>query len=143
MGAAPRQFSFAPERASFGRAGRLVGSLTCDCDLALHYSAQVFCYRGPKLTCCVRCDHCLSVPFLLLQLYRPQRIRHASACCIPGTMGTGCGQYFVQPLDGSPGRQVTDFTSENISPFQWAPDGKTLAVARVHDTSDVVMLSEK
>jgi Tol biopolymer transport system component len=50
---------------------------------------------------------------------------------------------FVQPLDGSPGRQVTDFTSENISQIQWSPDGKTLAVARVHDTSDVVMLSEK
>jgi Tol biopolymer transport system component len=48
----------------------------------------------------------------------------------------------VQPLDGSPGRQVTDFTSENISQFQWSPDGKTLAVARVHDTSEVVMLSE-
>jgi eukaryotic-like serine/threonine-protein kinase len=50
---------------------------------------------------------------------------------------------FVQPLDGSPGRQVTDLTSESISQFQWSPDGKTLAGARVHDTSDVVMLSEK
>jgi Tol biopolymer transport system component len=50
---------------------------------------------------------------------------------------------FVQPLDGSPGRQVSDSTSENISQFQWSPDGKTLAVARVHDTSDVVVLSEK
>jgi hypothetical protein len=63
---------------------RLVGSLTCDCDLALNYSAQVFCYRGPYFICCVRCDRCLSVPFLVLQLYRLQRIRHASACCIPG-----------------------------------------------------------
>ena len=50
---------------------------------------------------------------------------------------------FVQPLDGSPGRQVTDLTSEDISQCQGSPDGKTLAVARVHDTSDVVMLSEK
>jgi Tol biopolymer transport system component len=56
---------------------------------------------------------------------------------------TGRGHIFVQPLDGSPGRQVTDFTSENISQFQWSPDGKTFSVARVHDTSDVVMLSEK
>jgi eukaryotic-like serine/threonine-protein kinase len=55
----------------------------------------------------------------------------------------GVDNIFVQPLDGSAGRQVTDFTSENISQFQWSPDGKTLAVARVHDTSDVVMLSEK
>ena len=36
-----------------------------------------------------------------------------------------------------------DLTSENISQFQWSPDGKTFSVARVHDTSDVVMLSEK
>ena len=27
--------------------GPLVGSLTCDCDVALHYSAQVFCNRDP------------------------------------------------------------------------------------------------
>jgi hypothetical protein len=27
--------------------GPLVGSPTCDCHLALHYSAQVFCYRDP------------------------------------------------------------------------------------------------
>jgi len=27
--------------------------------------------------------------------------------------------------------------------FNGSPDGKTLAVARVHDTSDVVMLNEK
>src|SRR5258708_3369893 len=27
--------------------GPLAGSLTCDCNLALHYGAQVFCYRGP------------------------------------------------------------------------------------------------
>jgi hypothetical protein len=30
----------------------------------------------------------------------------------------------LQPLDGSPGHQVTDFTSENISQFQWSQDGK-------------------
>jgi hypothetical protein len=85
----------------------------------------------------------LSAPFLVLQLYRLQRIRHASACFIPGRTGTGVDNIFVQPLDGSPGRQVTDLTSENISQCQWSPDGKTLAVARVLDTSDVVMLSEK
>jgi hypothetical protein len=28
-------------------ARRLVGGLTCDCYLALHYGAQVFCYRDP------------------------------------------------------------------------------------------------
>jgi Tol biopolymer transport system component len=55
----------------------------------------------------------------------------------------GVDNIFVQPLDGSPGRQITNFTSEHIVEFQWSPDGKTLAVARAHDTSDVVLVREK
>ena len=50
---------------------------------------------------------------------------------------------FVQSLDGSPGHQITNFTSQHISEFQWSPDGKTLAVARAQDASDVVLLQEK
>jgi len=55
----------------------------------------------------------------------------------------GVDNIFEQPLDGSPGRQITNFTSEEISQFKWSPDGKTLAVARVQNTSDVVLLREK
>ncbi len=55
----------------------------------------------------------------------------------------GVDNIWAQPLDGSPGHQITNFTSERIADFQWSPDGKTLAVARTHDTSDVVMLREK
>jgi len=55
----------------------------------------------------------------------------------------GVDNIFVQPLDGSPGHQITNFTSDNIAEFQWSPDGKTLAVARTHNTSDVVLLQEK
>jgi Tol biopolymer transport system component len=55
----------------------------------------------------------------------------------------GVDNIWVQPLDGSPGRQITSFISEHIAEFQWSPDGKTLAVARAHDTSDVVLLREK
>jgi serine/threonine protein kinase len=55
----------------------------------------------------------------------------------------GVDNIFVQPLDGSPGHQITNFTSEHIAEFQWSPDGKTLAVARAQDTSDVVLLREK
>jgi Tol biopolymer transport system component len=49
----------------------------------------------------------------------------------------------VQPLDGSRGHQITNFTSQHIAEFQWSPDGKTLAVARTEDASDVVLLREK
>ncbi len=55
----------------------------------------------------------------------------------------GVDNIFVQPLDGSAGHQITNFTSDNIAEFQWSPDGKTLAVARTHNTSDVVLLQEK
>jgi len=55
----------------------------------------------------------------------------------------GVDNIFVQSLDGSPGRPITNFTSEHIVEFQWSPDGKTLAVARAHDTSDVILVREK
>jgi Tol biopolymer transport system component len=55
----------------------------------------------------------------------------------------GVDNIFVQPLDGSPGHPITNFTTEQIAEFRWSPDGKTLAVARVQRTSDVVLLQEK
>jgi Tol biopolymer transport system component len=55
----------------------------------------------------------------------------------------GVDNIFVQPLDGSPGHEITNFTSQHISAFQWSPDGKTLAVARAQNISDVVLLREK
>jgi eukaryotic-like serine/threonine-protein kinase len=54
----------------------------------------------------------------------------------------GAGNLWMQPLDGSPGHQITNFTSDQITGFRWSPDGKTLAVMRVHNTSDVVVLRE-
>jgi serine/threonine protein kinase len=55
----------------------------------------------------------------------------------------GVDNIFVQPLDGSPGHPITNFTTEQIAKFGWSPDGKTLAVARVQRSSDVVLLQEK
>ena len=55
----------------------------------------------------------------------------------------GVDNIFVQPLDGTPGQQITNFADENIVKFRWSPDGKTLAVLRTHNTSDVVLLHEK
>jgi serine/threonine protein kinase len=52
----------------------------------------------------------------------------------------GIQNIWVQPLDGSKGRQITNLTSGKITSFAWSPDGKRLAVARSHSTSDVVLL---
>jgi serine/threonine protein kinase len=55
----------------------------------------------------------------------------------------GVDNLWAQPLDGSPGHQLTHFTSELITDFHWSPDGKTLAIVRQHDVSDVVLLREE
>jgi Tol biopolymer transport system component len=49
---------------------------------------------------------------------------------------------WVQPLDGTPGRRVTEFSTDPISRFAWSHDGKTLALIRSHNDSDVVLLRE-
>jgi eukaryotic-like serine/threonine-protein kinase len=55
----------------------------------------------------------------------------------------GAENVFVQPLDGSPGHPITNFTSQRIMKFHWSPDGKTLAISRLEGSSDVVLLREK
>ena len=49
---------------------------------------------------------------------------------------------WLQPLDGKPGQQITQFTSDSIFGFGWSPDGKKLAVGRGHGESDVVLLRD-
>jgi eukaryotic-like serine/threonine-protein kinase len=47
-----------------------------------------------------------------------------------------------QNLDGSPGKQLTDFKSEFIRDFDYSFDGKQLAVIRGHREADVVLLRD-
>jgi eukaryotic-like serine/threonine-protein kinase len=54
----------------------------------------------------------------------------------------GMWNLWRQPLDGSPGRQITNFKSDTIGTFRWSSDGKTLAVLREHTTSDAVILRD-
>jgi Tol biopolymer transport system component len=54
----------------------------------------------------------------------------------------GVSNIWVQPLDGSPGRQITNFTSGTFRKFSWSPDGKSLALIRDVSQSDVVLLRE-
>jgi eukaryotic-like serine/threonine-protein kinase len=54
----------------------------------------------------------------------------------------GVDNIWIQPLDGSPGRQITKFDSEQIQSFHWSPDGKNLGILRGHTDSDVVLLQE-
>ncbi len=54
----------------------------------------------------------------------------------------GVDNIWIQPLDGSARKQITNFTSEQITSFNWSPDGKSLGVLRSHSESDVVLLQE-
>jgi Tol biopolymer transport system component len=54
----------------------------------------------------------------------------------------GTDNLWRQPLDGSPGRQITSFHGDTIQYFLFSPDGKTLGVMRTHRESDVVLLHD-
>jgi serine/threonine protein kinase len=54
----------------------------------------------------------------------------------------GVSNLWVQPLDGGPGRQLTNFTTLNIYWYQWSPDGKSLALVRGDSPSDLVLIQD-
>jgi eukaryotic-like serine/threonine-protein kinase len=55
----------------------------------------------------------------------------------------GQDNIWMQPLDGSKGRNLTHFTDlEKIQDFRWSPDGKTLALLRFSSVSDVILLRD-
>ena len=50
--------------------------------------------------------------------------------------------FWLQPLDSAPGKQITNFKSEHIGDFHYSFDGSKLGVIRGHTDSDVVLLQE-
>jgi eukaryotic-like serine/threonine-protein kinase len=49
---------------------------------------------------------------------------------------------WLQGIDGSGGRQITNFPADHINAFHWSPDGKSLAMLRQHTESDVILLRD-
>jgi eukaryotic-like serine/threonine-protein kinase len=54
----------------------------------------------------------------------------------------GVDNIWIQPIDGSLGRQITKFDTEQMLSFHWSPSGKSLGILRGHTDSDVVLLQE-
>ena len=54
----------------------------------------------------------------------------------------GVDNLWAQPLDGSQGKQITDFSVEHIIDFHWSFDGKQLGLIRGHTDSDVVLIRD-
>ena len=55
----------------------------------------------------------------------------------------GVDNLWIHPLNGSAGRQITDFKSDEIIEFHWSPDGKTLGILRNHTDSNVVLIQDQ
>ena len=54
----------------------------------------------------------------------------------------GVDNLWLQPLDGTKLRELTNFKSDSIAGFRWSSDGKTLAVLQRRDEGDVVLLRD-
>jgi serine/threonine protein kinase/DNA-binding winged helix-turn-helix (wHTH) protein len=54
----------------------------------------------------------------------------------------GVSNIWSQSIDGSPARQLTNFTSMYIWRHAWSPDGKYLVMARGNSSRDAVMLTD-
>jgi Tol biopolymer transport system component len=54
----------------------------------------------------------------------------------------GADNLWLHPLDGTRGRQITNFSSDTIQIQVFSPDGKILGVMRSHTESDVVLLRD-
>jgi serine/threonine protein kinase len=54
----------------------------------------------------------------------------------------GIDNLWLQPLDGSKGKAITNFNAERIYDFHWSFDGKQLAMVRGHNDSDVVLIRD-
>jgi eukaryotic-like serine/threonine-protein kinase len=68
------------------------------------------------------------------------RFSHDGKAVVYPTRENGVDNLWAQPLDGSKGHSLTNFTSEHIWDFRWSFDGKQLALVRGHTDSDVVLI---
>jgi serine/threonine protein kinase len=84
----------------------------------------------------------------ILDLQRPTtslgatRFTHDGKAVVYPFRDEDAENLWLQPLDGSPGKQITNFKSEQISDFRWSFDGSKLGMVRGHTDSDVVLLEE-
>ena len=82
----------------------------------------------------------------LLELQRPTqgaiRFTQDGKAVVYAFRDQDADNLWLQPLDGSAGKQMTNFKSEQIRDFHWSLDGSKLGLVRGHTDSDVVLLQE-
>jgi serine/threonine protein kinase len=72
----------------------------------------------------------------------PIVFRHDGAGIVYAVRSGDTDNLWLQHLDGTPGKQLTDFKSEFIRDFSYSPDGKQLAIIRGHREADVVLIRD-
>jgi serine/threonine protein kinase len=72
----------------------------------------------------------------------PRFTPDGQALAYPITGDNNEDNLWLQPLDGKPGRQITQFRSDTFFGFGWSPDRKKLLIARGHVESDVILLRD-
>jgi Tol biopolymer transport system component len=72
----------------------------------------------------------------------PSRFNAEGKAVVYTVREKGVDNLWLQPLDSSPFRQLTHFTSEKISQFAFSRDGSQLAIERGHTESDAVLLRD-
>jgi serine/threonine protein kinase len=72
----------------------------------------------------------------------PIRFIHDGKAVVYPFREKNAGNLWFQPLDGSPGKQITNFKSEFIYDFHLSFDGSKLALIRGHTDSDVVLFRD-
>ena len=77
-----------------------------------------------------------------LRIAGPPRFTPDGAAVVYPIRENGTENLWLQPIDDSPGRQITNFPSDAIQLFEYSPDGKTLGVMRTHTESDAVLLHD-
>jgi Tol biopolymer transport system component len=81
-----------------------------------------------------------------LELQRPVdgsvRFTHDGNAVVYPFRDGDADNLWLEPLDGSPGKQITNFKSEQITDFHWSFDGSKVGMIRGHTESDVVLLEE-
>jgi Tol biopolymer transport system component len=70
------------------------------------------------------------------------RVSHDGKSVVYPVRERGTDNLWQQPLDGSPGKQVTAFKAEHIWDYHWSSDGSNLAMVRGHTDSDVVLMRD-
>jgi eukaryotic-like serine/threonine-protein kinase len=74
--------------------------------------------------------------------YGAVRFSHDGKAVVYPFLDQDADNLWLQPLDGSPGKRITNFKSEHITDFHWSFDGSKLGMVRGHTDSDVVLLQE-